>query len=137
MLTIALTTAQQALVMAHLFVADIAVRIYTSKAKRRYIFGELMSSAHLGLCHAAQHFDEFKRSERTGMPVKFSTYARRSCDHQIIDDVNEDRLIHIPKNHFKAADKRRKTRRYEADATRALNASNRPTETLDELEWRR
>ncbi len=137
MFTIALTTAQQALVMAHLFVADIAVRLYIRGTNRRYIFAELLSSAYLGLCDAAQAFDELRISERTGLPVKFTSNALKCCKNQIKKDVNNDRTIRVPLHHFKGQDKRWKTKRYVADAQRAISMTRRSTETLDELEWRR
>ena len=57
-----LTVDQQALVVAHLKVAENAAAIFWKKAERKPIYDDLLSAAYYGLCKAALTYEEERRS---------------------------------------------------------------------------
>ncbi len=90
----ALTEQEQAQVLAHIKIAEIAACRMYPRFHTRMSLEEMVSSAFYGLCKAAKGF-------RPGKRARFSTYAERACKRQIRDDLMaETYLISLPRHTF-------------------------------------
>lgn len=118
-----LTPDQQQLILANLHVA----RIVASNAARyrtKQRFDDCLASAQYGLCLAAQGF-------RPDGGAKFSTYARRVCEHAVKADARADKVIVVPSWLTKS--------RYQdhplQQKARMANVDNVEIEELDQIEF--
>lgn len=109
-----LTVDQQALVVAHLKVAENAAAIFWKKAERKPIYDDLLSAAYYGLCKAALTYEEEREV--------FHIYARRVCMNQVIEDVQLDHLIKIPRHIQRNVKKNHPLRRFAVKAMKIRQA---------------
>ncbi len=133
-----LTDEEQALVLAHIHVAEIAACEMYRKCHMRMTLEEMVSSAFYGLCLASQKFKPGK--------VKFSSYAQPACRQQIRDDIMAlAYTIHLPRHTFSKQHRAKiykspiwaaKARAMHADADRVLRLRSTTIKALEKIEER-
>ncbi len=124
---------QQAQVIAHLDVADIAAKIFMRGCLDRngMVLAEALSAAQFGLCKASLKFDALKHK-------CFRAYARKACDNQIRNDDIGRGPMRIPQykpNRHGPESNARGRAIYLAAAQRARNVQ--PVGDFDRLVWER
>ena len=88
--------AQESIIHSHLrFVVSIALK-YERISIDRLI--DLIGQGNLGLMNAIESYDCERKNEATGKPIKFSTYAIWHIKKRIIESLEHQGIMRVPRN---------------------------------------
>ncbi len=94
--TIPLTTLQQQLVQDNLGLAFTEInKYYYHKFNNNLTKDEITSAAYLGLIFGVQHYEDNLNDPEDN---RWCEYIIRCIDGYILDEMNSQRLVHIPRN---------------------------------------